>query len=200
MKVRLSLLLLGLLAAVDLCLWCQANAGWVRLEWDAISKATGYRVYQSRDGAAFEKVMDVTATNATVTLATNAVSTRFYVTSWNTAGESGPSNTVTNVVPIVTEPPPEPPTAPGAPEIIGIQRINGNRLDVAIATKDLTSTTQVWRSMEGSSWRLMTTLAPSVLHWSDTGAQQRKAFAYRAASCNQFGCSPFSVEAEFPPK
>jgi hypothetical protein len=81
-------LAIGLAVSAMLLAAGSASAGTVKLEWDPVTQATGYNVYA--DGA---KSTSVTATTATVTVPAGAHS--FYVTAYNSWGESAPSNTVT---------------------------------------------------------------------------------------------------------
>lgn len=96
-----------LLLALLIVLTTSLNAASVNLAWDASPTATPvvtYRVYSSAGTAPFALVLTTASTSATLTF---SVSTRYYITAFNTNGESGPSNTLT-VTPPAT--PPAPPT------------------------------------------------------------------------------------------
>lgn len=193
----LQFLTLALCAMVVLIVWSQAIAATVTLAWDAspTPEVTGYRVYRSLGNGPFEPILQVTNLTAQAAVS-DTNSTRFYVKAYTSAAlESEPSNTVTN---LPTAPPPDPPTAPGQPTIIYVNRISGMRVDIGWATKDLTSTSQLWRMVDSQPWRLIGTLTPGNLHWSDTSAHHRRTFSYRVASCNNIGCSPFSSVASLP--
>lgn len=96
-----------LLLALLIVLTTSLNAASVNLAWDAsptTAPAVSYRVYASAGTAPFALVLTTASTSATLTF---SVSTRYYITAFNTNGESGPSNTLT-VTPPAT--PPAPPT------------------------------------------------------------------------------------------
>ena len=98
-----------LFVTVAFCLcasWLTLNAASLNLAWEPSVNATGYRVYQSTDVAPFAVILTVTNTTATVPLITNTV-TYYAVTAFNSAGESPPSNIITNRP---TAPPPPPNT------------------------------------------------------------------------------------------
>jgi len=77
----------------------------VTLQWDpSATTNVSYRIYSATGTAAFNPIMDVTATTAIVAGISTSAPTRLYVTAFNTGGESAPSNTVTNT-PTVTPPP-----------------------------------------------------------------------------------------------
>lgn len=93
------------------CAFLNGNTATLTLNWDASPTATSYRLFSSTDTGPFNLIMNVSGTTATVSgVPTNQV-TRWYVTALNGAGESPPSNTVTNS----PATPPIPPTG-----IIGI--------------------------------------------------------------------------------
>lgn len=73
------------------------DAATLNLAWDASAGASGYRVWTSVGTAAFvaSGTVNAPATTMTVT-ASDTQTTRYYVTAFNSAGESVPSNTVTN--------------------------------------------------------------------------------------------------------
>lgn len=161
----------------------------VTLGWDAVAEATGYRLYQNLAGG-WSLAIGVTTTNATVP--TEIGSTQYYVTSWNlVAGESGPSNVVTNTV--IAPPPTNPPpvTVPATPTDLHANLVQGHRLDIVWAS-DPTAATEVWRAMEGSSYQLLAIVPNGTMHYSDTSFQKRKAYIYYVRSCNSAGCSPAS--------
>lgn len=190
----------GQFLSLALCLMAVLNV-WshaATVAWDAVAGATGYRVYRSQGVGPFQMAVQTPATQTTAQVSFDATErTRVYATTLQGTAESGPSNVVTNT-PVVQ--PPEPPTVPGAPEIIYVNRITGSRIDLGWATKDLTSVSQVWRSQDSQAWTMMITLGPGSLHWSDGNAQKRKTHSYRIVSCTQFGCSPASAAVTYPGK
>lgn len=95
------------LLALLIALTTSLNAATVNLAWDpspTTTPAVTYRVYSSAGTAPFALVLTTASTSATLTF---SVSTRYYITAFNTNGESGPSNTLT-ITPPAT--PPAPPT------------------------------------------------------------------------------------------
>lgn len=65
------------------------TANTVELDWEAVSQADGYKVYQ--DGS---EIASPTMSNYSVTGLTTATNYSFYVTATNTSGESEKSNTI----------------------------------------------------------------------------------------------------------
>ena len=70
----------------------------VVLSWNAVSGATGYNVYRNIVGAGYTLITSVTATTATDAGLTSGLSYSYYVTTVNSAGQSGGSNTVAETV------------------------------------------------------------------------------------------------------
>lgn len=86
MLLLLALLLLA--CSQPLC------AGTVALAWDdAQTGVSGWRVYRSLDGGPYTMATATTTKSATVPTV-DTVTNRFYVTAYNNAGESPPSNVV----------------------------------------------------------------------------------------------------------
>ena len=73
------------------------SAASLTLTWDTAANTTGYRVYQATGSGSFSIVLTTATPTATFPEGTNT--TRFYVTAYNSAGESPPSATVTNIPP-----------------------------------------------------------------------------------------------------
>ena len=179
--------LLSLCVMVCSLVLCQAQT--VTLAWDAVAEATGYKLYQSLAGGPWNIAITATTTSAAVPVLTN--STRYYVISWNSAGESAPSNLVTNTLSLPPPTNPPPAALPATPIDLHANLVQGHRLDVSWSS-DPAASTEVWRAMEGSSYRLMATVPPGTMHYSDTSFQKRKAYIYYVRSCNAAGCSPAS--------
>jgi hypothetical protein len=84
-----------LVCAVISCGWSLSAQTTKTLLWNPSQDTTGYRVFASMGTAPFSEVANVNRESTPVLVSTNVI-TRFYVTAYNTAGESGPSETVTN--------------------------------------------------------------------------------------------------------
>lgn len=188
-------LLLALCTTVVLSVWFQAIAATVSLVWNPSLETAGYRVYRSQGDEAFQRVMETATTNATAEVSSN-VPTRFYITAFNAVGESGPSNVLTNTP--ITEPPPPtnpPPLVPlpKEPQIIWMNVVNPHRLDIGWTAFEMGAVTWVERSVDGGNWQRMATLAPGVMHWSDTSFWKKRDHSYRLKSCIEYGCSGYST-------
>lgn len=168
--------------------WCRGQS--ITLAWDGVSGVSGYRLFQSLDGAPFALAASVTTTTATVSAAPG--STRYYVTSWNSAGESVPSNIVTNT--IVTPPPTNLP--PVTPTGLHANQIQGHRLDIGW-TGDLNAGTKVERAVESDPFWEVATVPAGTLHWTDNYINKRRTYRYRVRSFNSFGFSSYSNEMIF---
>lgn len=96
MRVRFSIRLAGIAACILACS-ASISAGTIGLAWDASSGATGYRVHWGPSSGNYTSSQDVG--NTTQTLLTgvqNCTDTFFAVTAYNSAGESGFSNEISN--------------------------------------------------------------------------------------------------------
>ncbi len=85
--------MLGCVSSSGTCV--AGNGPWVRLEWDASSNASGYRLYIGNSSQSYQQVEDVGAVTKSVVsnLASN-MTYYFAVTAYNSAAESCPSNEV----------------------------------------------------------------------------------------------------------
>ena len=88
------------------------------LSWEAVSGATGYRVYRSANGAPATAIGDVTTTAHTDTTVTNDTTYNYTVATLNAAGEGTPSTPATATP---TAPTPDPDPDP-EPSVIPIER------------------------------------------------------------------------------
>jgi len=92
-----------------LCVRSTLNGATIQLSWNPNPPAenvTKYAVYQAIGTASFSFVQDVFVTSVLLPVATNAA-TRYYITAWNSAGESAPSNIHTNIPVVVPPTPPQ---------------------------------------------------------------------------------------------
>src|ERR1051325_3100617 len=179
--------------AISLCLFAAVlQAGSVQLTWDGVPTATSYRVWLSSGTAPFAPIWSG-STNSAVWSFTATNVQRFYVTALNVAGESGPSNIVTNIPPL-TQPPPPPPiqtnTAPLAPLELRAQQVQGNRVDL-VWRSDLTAATKVWRSVENDAFVEIGIVSAGIQH-ATTRIDKRRLYVFKVQSINQWGASDFS--------
>lgn len=88
-----------------LVLGAHANAGQISLAWDAVSGATGYRLYYGTASASYSSNVDAkTATSYTVANLTDGTRYYFAVRAYNATTTSGYSNEINSVVGSATGP------------------------------------------------------------------------------------------------
>lgn len=137
------------------------NAATANLAWDASPTAgVQYHIYQSVGTNPFSLVLTTASTSATVTFTT---STRYYVTAFNTNGESGPSNTLTVVPPAS---PPAPPTN------LRATAISASRIDLQWTPED-------YEVFVERNQTTIAVLPRAQSYYLDTGLRKNRWYSYR---------------------
>lgn len=163
-----------------------ARAYDIALAWEQTDAGTvSYTVYSERTPGAFMALGSTNGLSWTVRGLEAGRTYRFYVTGINQAGESDPSNLVTQLIEA---------TVPAVLQNFWTQAISSSRIDVHW-DKPTTNTLTILleRSRDSSTWQQIATVPGSAMHFLDTGLRRDRRYYYRARSCNGMGCSDYTA-------
>ena len=165
----------------------------VSLSWDASAGTDEYRVYRAASTGSFTRIASgttITDTNYTDTGVTNGTAYRYTVRAYNTAGESGDSNTVsaTPAIPI-----------PAAPENLSVTTTTSA---AALSWNAVTGATayQVYRATgAGSFTRIASGSTITGTTYTNTGLTEGVSYRYTVRAVNSSGVGPDSDEVNAIP-
>ena len=156
----------------------------VVLTWiDESIDETGFIVERSIDGLSFDMISSLSAESETFTdtgLAPNTTY-NYRVYAVNAVGNSEKSN----VASATTEPPPPPPSAP---EGLIAQATSDSTVSLTWTdTSDTETSFEIYRSLEGVNWTLVSTVAANTTGLNDSGLEAETTYYYQVSASNDWG-------------
>ena len=162
----------------------------INLAWTDLSTTeTGFKIERSADGSSFTQIATVAADTITFsnTGLTASTSYTYRVRAYNSAGNSGFSNTATATTPAAIPP---------APANLTATAISNSQINLAWTDPSTTETGfKIERSTDGSSFTQIATVAADTTTFSNTGLTASTSFTYRVRAYNSAGNSGFSNTA-----
>ena len=165
----------------------------INLTWtDNANNESGFRIEQSTDGTNFTQI--ATAGSNAVSLSVTGLSastTYFYrVASFNSAGDSGFSNTAS----ATTSAPPT--SVPAAPSGLNATAVSSSQINLTWTDNaNNESGFRIEQSTDGTNFTQIATAGSNAVSFSVTGLSASTTYFYRVASFNSAGTSGFSNTA-----
>ena len=165
----------------------------INLTWtDNANNESGFRIEQSTDGTNFTQI--ATAGSNAVSFAVTGLSastTYFYrVASFNSAGDSGFSNTAS----ATTSAPPT--SVPAAPSGLNATAVSSSQINLTWTDNaNNESGFRIEQSTDGTNFTQIATAGSNAVSFSVTGLSASTTYFYRVASFNSAGTSGFSNTA-----
>ncbi len=153
---------------------------------DTATNETGYHVYRSTDGVNFTDVADLAAnaSSFTDTGLSNATTYFYKIAAWNSAGQTGTTDSQTTAT-----------AAPSAPGSLTVSNPTLSSLQLSWTdTSSNESGFRVYRSTDGTNFSLIGSLAANVTSFTDMGLSSSTQYTYKVSAWNAGG-ETVSVQA-----
>ncbi|MCL2068176.1 MAG: fibronectin type III domain-containing protein [Treponema sp.] len=162
------------------------SASQIDLGWSSVTGADGYKVERSADNSIWTEIVSSHTTTTYQDTGLSAVTTYYYrVRAYNTAGDSGYSNTASAATQTSL------PGVPAAPTGLTATAVSATQINLSWNSVTGANGYRVERSTDNSNW---TEIAPShaATTYQDTGLTAGTTYWYRVRAYNAAGNSGYS--------
>ncbi|MGC8981680.1 MAG: fibronectin type III domain-containing protein, partial [Minisyncoccia bacterium] len=161
----------------------------ISLSWTAPSQpptVSGYYIYRSNDNRNYSKITTTTNTTYDDLNLASGKTYYYYVTAYNSAGESGKSN-VASATPYGVPTPPQSLSLSVGNKVMNLSW----KAPVSDGGSPITEY-RIYRSKQTTPWSLLATTNPSTLSYSDTNIVLGETYYYVVTAKNSYGESNYS--------